>query len=193
MTEPELDELIYQHIPVVDHRMAMIMGYFVGWYSVGELAITGLLAAMSETDDLVRFEILTKGMDARVKIDRIKQLGKVGGGLGPNLTKRLDYFYRRIAKIRNRMLHSCTRQKTNKVGQYQFISVAAWAEGHMSDDQLNTLPTDVTAKELLELGNWLCRFNADVSLILPSVTPGSIVEIDDPQSNLPSDGPPGPH
>jgi hypothetical protein len=126
-------------------------------------------------------------MDAKAKIERIKELAKLDDGLGPNLEARLDYFYRRIAGVRNRLAHCAIIQKEREIGNYQILSLASWAKVDTEYDRLKELGTHITAKELLELGSWLRKFVADIGQVMRALTLGRIPEIDKPLTSLPAD------
>lgn len=187
MTKDDLTALINQHVAASDQQMSMIVGYFLIWYAQIDLGITNILIALARSKDLARFAVLTRGMDAKVKIDRIKELAKLDDGLGPNLEARLDYFYRRIAGLRNRLAHSTVRQKEHEIGNYQIVSFASWATVNADYDRLNELGTHVTAKELLELGTWMRKFVPDIGQAMSAATRGRIPEIDNPLTVLPTD------
>jgi hypothetical protein len=101
--DPSLDEeeLEYQD-------MYFRVGHFIGEYSTVELAITALLAIISNFKDLEAFHTLTKGMDAKVKVERLRELAKTKKLLvekGP-FDARLMHFADKTANLRNKVAHA---------------------------------------------------------------------------------------
>lgn len=56
-----------------------------------ELRISYLLARATNIKDLSAFELLTRGMDAKIKVERFRKAAR--GRIGPNLNDRLTVFY----------------------------------------------------------------------------------------------------
>ena len=84
------------------------IGYFNAAYSKVELAITVLLAVLTKNEDYEAFHVLTRGMDLRVKIERLREL------CGPfslieaksAIDMRLELMGHKICTLRNKLSHS---------------------------------------------------------------------------------------
>jgi len=191
MTKEELAALINKNISSDDVHTTVVIGHFLSWYGIAEMGVTNILFALSKASDLSRFSILCRGMDAKTKIERIKQLAALDHGIGHNLAARLDYFHRRIAGLRNRIAHSAVREKSNSPGHYQILTIGIW--DHLTEfDDLDSIGTDFTAKEILGLAAWLMAFSDDVGQAISAINAGKIPEIDDPQTSLPAADPMSP-
>jgi hypothetical protein len=83
------------------------VGYFITWFARVEQSITLLIAVESKFKDLRTFEILTRGMDMRVKLERLKMICTVNERpYGPNLSSRLRHLNDKIRPLRNDLTHS---------------------------------------------------------------------------------------
>src|SRR5690606_3052610 len=101
-----------------DRNVITDVGYFLIWYSTVELTFTNLLAFVSGMRDLTTFDILSAGMDMRVKIERFRRIQKKRGGIGPNLDTRLTYLDQKCRPIRNRLAHCAVAQSEKQAGCY---------------------------------------------------------------------------
>src|SRR4051794_24188736 len=83
------------------------VGYFLTWYGHVEHRITVILAFVAQQRDLEAFHLLTKGMDARTKVVRLRELCKVKDReVGPNLDKRLAHFQDNVCRLRDKLSHT---------------------------------------------------------------------------------------
>src|SRR5690242_324076 len=90
----------------VDRDLYTDIGFFTTWFGGAELRVTMLLAMFTNSRDLEAFDILCRGMDARVKTERLQQAIKRHGKLGPELNLRLAAFHDEIIPLRNQIAHS---------------------------------------------------------------------------------------
>jgi hypothetical protein len=84
------------------------IGYFSAAYSKVELAITVLLAALTKNEDYEAFHVLTRGMDLRIKIERLRELCKPLSLIEDKsaLDMRLLLLAGKICTLRNKLSHS---------------------------------------------------------------------------------------
>ena len=127
MDHKTLRKLIDDEVSEVDQPFFIISGYFLAWYALVEIHISAQIAFLSEIHDLDVFQILTKGMDARVKLERFRQLAKAKNGIGPNLNARLNHFERTIIPIRNRLSHGAAWLNDKEVGKFHLISIVSFS------------------------------------------------------------------
>ncbi len=149
----------------IDRKLYFHIGYFTVWYAAVEIRLTLLLArATKSMTNLDSFELLTKGMDARIKILRLREA--LGDLIGPNLDTRLNIFDRHMRPLRNSAVHS-----------YPVCDPTHSAIGFASLNQLPsfTKSKPPTAKPALEMpvldffehGVWLNLFNNDLKTVNP--------------------------
>ena len=81
------------------------LGIFHCWFSAVELTITYMLAKFCGTIDTEVFYIVSKGMDARVKCERLKSIASRSTTFGKNFTRALKDFEEVVIPTRNALSH----------------------------------------------------------------------------------------
>ncbi len=90
-----------------DQEMFLHLGQFTAWYASAEFMLTMLVHRFSGKIHPLHFHALTKGMDGRVKAERLKKLIEVSGWtISPELLARLIHFEKVIVPIRNILMHN---------------------------------------------------------------------------------------
>ncbi len=56
-----------------DKEMPSHLGVYLQWFGIAEVCITTMLAIVLRFSDWEKFEIIVRGMDARVKCERLRQ------------------------------------------------------------------------------------------------------------------------
>lgn len=185
MDQETLAKLIDDQIPKTEQPFYLVTGYFLARYAVVEMEITSLLAFFVGAGDLETFHILTKGMDVRVKIERLRLVGKHRGKIGPNLKSRLEHIERVLAPLRNRIAHGMPWINEKETGKYHLVSLADLAAAS-SKGTLDDAPRPILARDLMEHAEWLRRFAIDLGDIPPDSISSGKIEIDHPSSPLPT-------
>jgi hypothetical protein len=171
-----------------DSKLITDVGYFIIWFSAAELGITTLLAVASNSGELGVFDTLCSGMDARVKVERLRRIRKSRGGIGPNLDARLRYFDEKARKIRNLVAHSYMGVTENMPGRYFAASLGSlpWKELNTPAPMgIQAPPRILTPAELLGWGGWLARFCEDLSACFNQAATGGAFEIENAKSQVP--------
>ena len=111
MDDDDLDDSLYREMADGDinsHNLHAGIGYFIVAYSKVELAITVLLALLTKNENFEAFHILTRGMDLRVKIERLRELCKPLFLIEPKsaVDMRLELLGHKICTLRNKLSHS---------------------------------------------------------------------------------------
>ena len=82
---PDFEKLRSEIFGGPDRDLYLHIGYFMSWFSAVELKITFFLALVLDDRQLEDFELLVKGMDARVKCERLRKACKRRAiSIGPN-------------------------------------------------------------------------------------------------------------
>ncbi len=164
------------------------VGAFICNFSVVELHITAMLASTLGMHDHERFAFVAKGMDARVKVDRLKSASPRYIAIGPNLTARLDRFKATSIGIRNCIAHS---SPFSRDGFIHFVGLGALPDG--KHGKATTAPaTKISMDNFTRETVWLDHLSQDLSTVAVS-TPYMrlpLLEIISPRSNLPKAGHP---
>lgn len=166
-------------------------GYFIHWFSAAELNITMLLARAVQSNDLDSFELLVKGMDARVKCERLRKACGSATRIGPNLQIRLQYFENTMIPLRNKLTHSYVVGLLES-DEFHFATLGKMPYAALGLEAAGPKPPSIKRLELFEQGLWLHAFSRDLIAIFPmGEKPG--FEIDNPQSPAPPEArPPNP-
>jgi hypothetical protein len=101
------DDEIQEEV-VVEINLHAGIGYFIAAYSKVELAVTTLLAVLTKNEDYEAFHVLTRGMDLRVKIERLRELCRPYTLIEDKsaLDIRLILLGSKICGLRNKLSHS---------------------------------------------------------------------------------------
>jgi hypothetical protein len=175
-----------------DHYLHI--GYFMSWYSSVELGITFLLAIATGIRNLEAFELLVRGMDARVKIDRLRKAIDQSATItiGPNLSSRIDLFYDKIIPVRNNVAHASLASDPQRQTLH-FASLAKLPFHAHGLFQHGEPPPSVPLIDIFEHALWLNFFSDDLNKAINQF-PRQMLEIDNPRSPMrpvdPQDHPP---
>lgn len=164
------------------------IGFFILWYSVAENFLTTALALVLDQPSIPKFTIIAKGMDARVKVHRLREACRMFAPMGPNMDGRLDHFERRCIDIRNHLVHSWPILEDD--GQIHLMQGARRPPRHVATS--DTLDHDkfspakaIPLDQLLEWGVWLNLFAQDVGGAIEQLEKRKAFEVDDPLSKMP--------
>jgi hypothetical protein len=106
MTDPDYEEIRKIALSGDEGNLYLDLGYFISWFAVSEFRITSLLQAATTSQNTTAFDLLTKGMDARVKCERLRAACDLFLPMGSNLDTRLGVFERHIIPLPNKLAHS---------------------------------------------------------------------------------------
>lgn len=162
-----------------DRDLYFHLGHFNAWYAGAEIRLTLLLAAAVKATDLRAFDILTKGMDARVKLNRLREASLSFKPIGPNLTARFDVFERHLIPLRNRIAHTyAVLERDNEHISFTSLGkIPKRGATPAKEDLISTL-------ELFEAGVWLRLFHNDLKAAAKALAHSETLETDHPQSPL---------
>lgn len=174
----------------VDKDLYSDIGFFTTWFGATELKITVLLAQFTGTHDLEAFDILCRGMDARIKVERLQQAIKRQGLIGPELHLRLAYLADKIIPLRNKLMHSAFSTAEDGGPRRYFLSGLAnlpWVELKMGPPKTKLKPTVVNSVDLYANGLWLSYVLGDLGRVF-TFDEGDgkpLIEIVQPKSTVP--------
>jgi hypothetical protein len=166
-----------------DHEMFLQIGFFTFAYAAAELRLTLLLAEATQIKNLHSFDLLTRGMDVRVKIERFRRACEKGPPIGQNLSVRLEIMNGTMRPLRNQIAHGLTVPMPDK-HSLAFAGLAAmpkFIEGRHPDQDDST---PIKYSDFFEHSAWLRYFEYDLKDALRGVAQRGTFEIDDPQSPL---------
>jgi hypothetical protein len=169
-----------------DGIMFAHIGHFTWNFGIVEMGLTLLLWIFTGRQDVRTFELLVKGMDAKVKVERLRKAIKLhGSAIGPNLKARLAHFESAQINLRNQLAHSDVSLHD---GAFHFGTIAALA--HMLGSEHGAAKTISTA-QLFERAAWLNLFCQDLMELIgrmpnPLPTQPLATEIDHPKSGVPT-------
>jgi hypothetical protein len=164
-----------------DRDLFLHIGYCMSAFSMVELNITFLLARTIDYKHLDNFELLVKGMDARVKCERLrKALKGRKKALGNNFKERLAHFENKVIGLRNKITHSMLSSPRHD-GVLAFVTLAKLPWALPGSKQIGTPPEVMSTLELFENALWL-NFFADDLNAAGRVFDRETLEIDHPRS-----------
>lgn len=82
LNEPLMQGLKDHFLTAEAANLQSNIGHFIMWFGTAEMFLTRLLAHLVGMHDMEKFDLLCKGMDARIKCERFKKAAKQAGGLG---------------------------------------------------------------------------------------------------------------
>lgn len=166
-----------------DSHLNALMGNYLIWFAVCEVALTSYLAFALRIGDFERLDYVVRGMDARVKCDRLRKAAARYHKLGDSFRKSLEIFERSVIPLRNLLAHSWPSIHDNRL---YFTSFAMSAPGgqiasgrveadyiSLDDFTLHSMWVEQMAKHLVRGMN---------------TTPREVFEIDDLNWSLPTLG-----
>lgn len=182
--EPDLSDFEYQ-------EMYLQVGFFIAEYSTVELGITGLLALLSQFKDPHAFHVLTMGMDAKVKVRRLRQLAGPKNLIAPKgkLAVRLSYFYDHVADLRNKVAHGWLVKSKDDPQRIFFANIASMPfdteDGSAPDPLGRSKPEEILVEILLEYSLWLSDFHKDLVTLIEPARQGKKLLLKNPKSMEP--------
>jgi hypothetical protein len=189
ITAKELEEGREKTYSGLDRDLYCDIGFFATWFGMAELRVTLLLAQFTGVRDIEAFDILCRGMDARVKTERLRLAIKRHALIGPELNLRLAYFNDEVIPLRNKLMHSSFSNAEGEGPRHYYLSGLAnmpWNELNMGKPQTKLKPTVVHSLDLYGKGVWLSYFAHDLNPVTANDPRGkSIVEIASPKSKVP--------
>lgn len=180
--DPKLREALRgQYITGPESTLPAHIGYFLMWFGTAEVGITTLLALILKLGPMDRIEYLVRGMDARVKCERVREAAASLYPLGPNLDARLKYFQETIVPIRNGIAHSWTVMDA-KTKIVSFRSAGKVISSAHNDPKVRRMTLD----ELMDYGIWVHAFGAEIFEVITGAVDEQPLEIVDPTTGLPT-------
>ena len=180
--EPDDEELEYE-------AMFSQVGYFITQYSNVEVAITALLAILSKFDDFEAFHIITKGMDAKTKVERLRELAKAKKLIPKDghLDKRLLHFADKTATLRNKVAHTWLLKSKGEPQKILFSNLARLPFDLFKMKKRPTpKPDEILVDVLWEHSNWLSQLLLDMLSLIEPAKKGTTLELKKPNSLEPA-------
>lgn len=151
-----------------DAEMFAHVGHFIAWYASVEFMLTFLLHSFSGQIDARAFDVLTRGMDVRVKIERLGKTASLAGWkLDPGLLERIGHFQDVHIPLRNRIVHSYLYWPDG--GPLQMcgtINPPIFQDTRWDVPEPYVIP----GIDLFERGAWLGHFSQDLIAIHEALT-----------------------
>lgn len=140
------------------------IGFFNVQFGACELNLTALLQTATQSGDPKAFDILTSGMDARVKVSRLRQAVKLHGEIGANLHARLKVFEDQCIKLRNKLAHGLLLP-TEDPAFYELVSVLKQPSAVTNRMPGVEKPERVHADRIWKYGVWMNQFCMDLAQV----------------------------
>lgn len=167
-----------------DANLYLHIGHFMSWFSAAEIRITMLLQVATENRDAESFELLTRGMDARIKCERLRKACKKEDLLGPNLAQRLRIFENRVIPLRNKLAHCMVMAPDPNGGIFYLSTLARLPYKAFEREQSGLEPESMRSIDLFRWGHWTCLFSWDLQPALHETTKSGKFEVENPRSPL---------
>ena len=158
------------------------LGFFQTSFTTAEAFLTMLLAALCKAP-IDRFEITARGLDARIKCERIRVAAKQFSALGPNYDDWLSTFERSCIKLRNKLNHNLVFPAPTFDGIYLGPArdySALW------DKHAKGAAADVRVASLNGFSRWLLSFAMQTADATEGLLSGKPVETGVPSARLPT-------
>ncbi len=181
-TSPDFEKIRSGLFGGPDRDLYVHIGYFMSWFSAVELKITLLLAVVLNYRQLNDFDLLVRGMDARVKCERLRRACKNRINIGPNFENRLRTFEDVSIPLRNKIGHRhLSNPGAGKTVYMMTLSRTAGSAFGMR--QVGELPDQMPMLELFEHAYWLHLFSEDLlTATHVTVAQSGTLEIEQPRS-----------
>jgi hypothetical protein len=175
------------------HNLVWHLGLYQLWFGIVELHITYLLLQALGYQDFEKFDLLVRGMDARVKVERLRRAAKAYKPMGPTLKKLLVHFETQHIPLRNRIAHSWPMLDDSDLIHFGTM-------GAMPSDQFKSnisvrpsalKPPSIHIDDFLHEALWLNTFASDLVAALNQSLDGGELEVASPTSDLPTAPPQG--
>jgi hypothetical protein len=184
MEDDEPDEVFLEY-----EEMYCQIGYFIAQYSTVELAITAIIAILSNITNFDAFHTLTKGMDAKTKVERLKELAKFKNLIAKkgNLDVRLTHFADKTAGLRNKVAHAWILKSNGDPQKILFSNFAKMPFDLFQMEKKSRYKPDQILVEILhEHSVWLGEFMQDIMSLVSSAKKGAKLELKNPRSMEPT-------
>lgn len=181
---PTSVEPVWHHaVQIEPAELYTYIGAFICEYSFAELSIDFILHFGLRLAGWDAYTLLTRGMDTRTKIERIKQIHPMDLTVGPQLQGILDRVNIVSRPIRNKIAHSIPRIEN---GTIYFAELGAM---HLEFSKVSQgqWPDRIPAVELRRETLWL-RFLAGDIIAALNASENRKIEVIDPLSRLPPGG-----
>lgn len=193
MDEKTLWEIVDASVVKVDQPYYILSGSFLSQFAFVEMKLTAILCDLTGLRDLETFHVLTKGMDARVKIERLRKLAKLhDSDIGPVLTERLKFFEEKIIPTRNDLAHGAIWINQADQGKWHVITIDTFQVASFEDDGLDAAPKFYTAGDLAAKAKWCNLFQDELGQVLLREDKTIPLEITHPKMQAPKDTQKGP-
>jgi hypothetical protein len=166
-----------------DNEMFLHIGFFISCYAVTELRLSTLLAKATQITNLRSFDLLTRGMDVRVKIERLRRACEKRPPIGPNLSARLAILDGTMRTFRNHIAHSATVPSSDKLS-ISFASLSAMPVSVTNRHPDQEISAEITTLELFEYCAWLRFFQIDLREAHRGLAHRGMFETDPPHAPL---------
>jgi hypothetical protein len=166
-----------------DRELIEHVGAFTVHFSIVELLLTEILNVATGNVPYGKFDLLVRGMDPRVKCQRLREACKAYLPMGPNLTDRVNHFETKLVPLRNRLVHSWPQLQDRRI----YFGTVGNTVSDTSVPQ-HSIGTD----EIRIHSLWLNLFVADLLGVLQRLNAKQTCEIIAPKSGLPKDDPQNP-
>jgi len=163
------------------------LGYLHMWYGIAEVHITTIMAFALGFRNLEKLEYVVRGMDGRVKCERLRQAAKNYMPLGSEIEVRLRFFEKKVVPLRNKLSH-CWPYLDEPSGRVSFVS----AGSPMPDSPEHSQAESIHLDELFAYAVWLNLFAQDLQEALTSAVAGGPLEVANPRSDRPTESQTGP-
>lgn len=146
------------------------IGHFMMWFGTAEMFLTRILAFALDINDMRKFELLVKGMDARVKCERFRKATKSHLPAGPILLKALSRFENKMIPLRNKISHSWP------VLHEETVYFCHVGRGALDPNNIVRDGTEISFDTLFLEGLWLNLFTSRLSNAFTSALNGGPLE-----------------
>lgn len=170
-----------------DARLPLHLGNYLHWFGIAEVNITAILAFILNLTQREQLEYIVRGMDARVKCERLRQAARAYRPLGDNLKSSLSVFEQECIPLRNRVAHSWPflDTKTDIIYFGTFGRFPGIADD--GDWKFDPSTRQIHIDDLFSQAMWLNSFSGHLLTALHRAIGGGPLEVDDPKSRLPQE------
>jgi hypothetical protein len=168
-----------------ERDLYMHVGYFLTWYGHAELAITTIMALIMRERDLEAFHTVTKGLDAKTKALRFRQLCAVKKRkIGPHLLNQLKFFQKTICTFRDRISHTALVENGDKQFCFAAFDRLPWKEFGLDYPKATQPAETINRIRVFTYGLWLAHFAQALQGVMSQMLSNApILETDHLQTN----------
>lgn len=165
-------------------ELASHLGTYLMFFGTAEVHLTTMMAAAAGITDFDSAEILIRGMDARVKIERLRQaVKKDDKKLGPNLNALVEVYLQKCLPLRNKIAHSWPLTEGRSVHFGSMTTIKKATKGGETID-LASVDT-VHLDDLMSQAMWLNTLTQDLAAAMHHYSKTGVFEVTEPKSDLP--------